>query len=887
MGEVYRARDTRLDRIVAIKILPPHIAGDLQFRERFNREARMISQLTHPHICTLHDIGEHDHTAFLVMEHLEGETLADRLQKGPLPIEQALKHAIEIAAALEAAYRHGIVHRDLKPGNIMLPKSGVKLLDFGLAKVGPAAVASGGVTADMPTIAPLTAKGTILGTFQYMAPEQLEGREADARSDIWAFGCVLYEMIAGRRAFDGQTPVSVIGAILERDPAPLTELQPKTPPALAKLIRTCLAKDPEDRFQNPHDLRLQLQWILESGPVVGAPGASVPRGARRLYFGWAASVIAAVALTAAASSWWRKPAAGVTPVVSRFVYVLPDGQDFTRGGRHLLALSPDGSKLAYVANQQIYLRQMNALEAQPIRGTNEDPAEPIFSPDGTWIAYFATAPSVGAAGGGVTLKKVPTGGGPPVTLAKLADLPFGASWRAGMILFGMNVEGAYGIQAVAEGGGTPRMLATVDGRKERAGQPRMLDDGKHLLFVVAAAGRGDYQIVVQHIAGGERQVVVADATDPHFLPTGHLAYFQNGTLLAAPFDPKRLTLSGEPVVIAEGVGDAIFNSFAGQYAIAANVLTFQPAVDDTLRRLLWVDRQGREIPIATKPRAYIYARVSPDGAKIAISSEDEERDIWVFDISKETLTRVTFGPADDRNPVWSIDGRQLLYRSGGDPWITNDAGDIFRKAVDGTGTTEALTQNLTGGMPQFAGQDGRSVVFRRMTSTGFDLYVLPLDPRGEPRALLANPRYHEFNAVLSPDGRWLAYESDESARLEIYVRPFPNTDGGRWQISSDGGRWPLWARSGRELLYVTSGNRLAVVTTVGTPNFSFSAAEMLFDVTPYLLGVGGSRTVSRPFDISPDGQRLVMSRSVNSATTKRPSIVIVTNWFEELRARVR
>jgi eukaryotic-like serine/threonine-protein kinase len=879
MGEVYRARDTRLDRTVAIKILPAVLAADPQFRERFDREARAISQLTHPHICTVHDVGEHDRTAFLVMEHLEGETLAERLTRGPLQIDQALHNAIEIAAAIEAAHRHGIVHRDLKPANIMLTKSGVKLLDFGLAKAGTAALASGAVATELQTAAPLTAQGTILGTSQYMAPEQLQGREADARADIWAFGCVLYEMIAGRPAFDGKTQISVIGAILEREPAPVTEIQPKTPPVLVSVIRTCLAKDPVDRFQNAHDLRLQLQWVLESGPAGGPVQPAVRRNTRRLYFGWAASVIVAIAITAAVIKWWGEPAANVAPLIGRFAYVLPEGQAFTRGGRHLMALSPDGTRLAYVANQQLYLRDMNALEAQPIRGTNEDPAEPVFSPDGAWIAYFASGT------GGVILKKVPITGGPPVTLAKLPDLPFGASWRAGMILFGMNVKGASGIHAVAEGGGTPRMLAAVDFSKERAGQPRLLDDGKHLLFVVAPAGRSDQQIVVQPITGGERKVVVDGATDPQVLSTGHLVYFQNGNLVAARFDTQRLTGSGEPVVVAERVGDATFNSFAGQYAVAANGhLAFQPAQDDTVRRLLWVDRQGREVPLGGRPRAYIYARFSPDGTKIAVASEDEERDIWVFDISKETLTRVTFGPADDRHPIWSPDGRQLLFRSGGDPWLTNDAGDIFRTAVDGTGTPEAITVNLTGGAPQFVAPDGRSLVFRRMMPTGFDLYQLPLDRRGEPRPVLADPKYHEWNAVLSPDGRWLAYQSDESGRSEIYVRPFPKTDSGRWQISSDGGGLPLWARSGRELFYVTSGDRLVSVATDSTPEFSFSSPQALFDMAPYMLAPG--RTISRPFDISPDGRRFVMSRSIQRETSSRPSMVIVLNWLEELKSRV-
>jgi eukaryotic-like serine/threonine-protein kinase len=519
MGEVYRARDTRLDRTVAIKILPPHLATDRQFRERFEREARAISQLTHPHICTLYDVGEHERTAFLVMEHLEGETLADRLKKGALPIEQAVQYAIDVATALEAAHRHGVVHRDLKPGNVMVTKSGVKLLDFGLAKFGASAVASSAQPTEMQTAAPITAQGTILGTFQYMAPEQLEGAEADARADIWAFGCLLYEMIAGRPAFEGKTQLTLMSAILDREPAAISELQPKTPPALGRVARTCLAKHPDDRFQTAHDLRLQLRWIQEGGSAADSIVPSVARRRWRIPLLWAASLAIAAAVVTGAVIWQLEPAPPNRHVVTRFEYSLPEGQTLTRTERRVIALSADGTKLAYVANQQIYLRAMDRLDAEPIRGTTEDPAEPCFSPDGQWLAYFVSAERTGV--GRHTLKKIPVTGGVPVSLADVAFGPVGAEWRTpGTIVFSSRSGNTFRVFAVPDGGGTPRTLVSTDASTERVMHPQLLPDGRHIVFALAPLSdpTAPPQIAVQPIDGGDRRVLISGGTDPHVLP---------------------------------------------------------------------------------------------------------------------------------------------------------------------------------------------------------------------------------------------------------------------------------------------------------------------------------------------------------------------------------
>jgi len=897
MGEVYKARDTRLERTVAIKVIPPALAADPEFRQRFDREAKAISQLTHPNICTLHDVGEDQGVAFLVMEYLEGQTLAARLTSAPrgLPIAEALAVAGQIAAALDAAHRQGIVHRDLKPGNVMLAKSGAKLLDFGLAKTG-LPTGSGAMSAQLTTLAsapaeaPLTARGTILGTFQYMAPEQIEGGAADARADIWAFGCVVYEMVTGRRAFEGKSQISLIGAILEREPTPVSELQPVTPPALARLIRTCLAKNPDDRFQSAHDLALQLRWIDEGGSAAGLPAPVVAGRKRRDRAIWV-GVAAAAAIAGAAVAWSLKPAPPVERVVSRFAFTLPEGQNLTRTGRHSIAISPDGRKIVYVANQQLYLRTIDQLEAQPIRGTQEDPLDPVFSPDGQWVAYFA--PSVAGASAASTsmaLRKVAIAGGAPVTLTP-SSFPYGVSWRNGTIAFGVHPSTGSkeaGIKAVSDSGGSPRMLVTIDPKAEFAAQPELSADGKHVLFAlipVATAGTSDVgQIVLQTIEGGARQVLVTGGTSPHVLSTGHLVYVHDNTLFAVPFDAARGAVTGGPVPVAEGVLETLA-SWSGQFAIASNgTLVFRPGTTTgaAQRTLVWIDRQGHEQSIAAPTKSYQYPRLSPDGTKISASASDDEHDIWIFDLEKGTLTRLTFGPASEVYSPWMPDGRSVIYSSGDSEQSSQR--DLFRKAADGTGTAQPLTTGKSGGAPMSISPDGKFMVTR--TGTGGepnDLMLTALDGSGKTQPLLADPKFNERNGEISPDGRWIAYDSNESGRQEVFVRPFPNVDGGRWQISADGGAFPVWARSGRELFFVSISNPPALMSVTLQPGavFTYGKPERLFDVTPYYSATG------RSLDVALDGKRFLAIKSAGSAATVRPSFVVVSNWFDELRARVK
>jgi Tol biopolymer transport system component len=889
MGEVYKAKDTRLDRIVAIKVMPASSAADPEFRARFEREARTISQLSHPHICALFDVGNQDGVEFLVMEHLEGETLADRLKKGPVPVEQALGLAEEIADALDKAHRMGIVHRDLKPANIMLTKAGSKLLDFGLAKMSASAVPGTIETRLLTSVGPaasadpLTARGTILGTFQYMSPEQLEGKDADTRSDIWAFGCVLYEMVTGKRTFEGKTQASLIAAILEREPAPMAELVPLTPPALGRLVRTCLAKDPDDRFQTAHDLGLQLKWIDEGGSAAGLPAPVIAKRKRRELAMWI-GIAAAAALVAAAAAWLLKPEPVVKNVVSRFSYPLPGDQIFTRVGRHGIAISPDGTKIAYVANQQIYLRSLDQLDAQPVRGTSEDPFEIVFSPDGQSIAYFVPS---GTGAGSTVLKKIGITGGAPVPLVKTTSAPYGVSWRAGTIAFGQRQPGIItAIQTIPDSGGTPQIIFSVDEKKETVRQPQLLDDGAHLLVSVQPQGaqsQDDSDIVLVTIASGERRVLVHGGTDGHLLSSGHLVYIREATLLAVAVDMKRLETSGGPVSVVEGVNE-VNASGAGQFAVAGNgTLVFAPGSAASAQRTpVWVDRKGKETPIPAKPRAYRYARLSPDGKQFAIDATDEDYDIWIWDFARESPSRLTFGPARDQYPLWTRDSHWVIYQT----LDSDTSGGIFRRAADGNGGAETLLKDGINPAPTSLSPDGKLLVYTETgPGTGQDVMLLPLDPAGPAKPLL-HSRFDERNADVSPDGRWIAYASNETAGVtNVFVRPFPAVDTAQWQVTTTGGSVPTWSKDGRELICAMTQPggppSLAAFPVPVIPagaSFTTGKPEVLFSMVPYYSFVG------RTYDISRDGRFLLLK--TGAATTLHPSITVVSHWVDELRARV-
>jgi eukaryotic-like serine/threonine-protein kinase len=862
MGCVYKARDTRLGRFVAIKV------ARARFSERFRREARAISALNHPNICTLYDVGPN----YLVMELVEGPTLADRIKKGLIPLEETLGLTRQIADGLAAAHEEGVIHRDLKPANIKIKPDGVvKVLDFGLAKQ-----SRGCEGADDSTVT-LTGAGSIMGTAAYMSPEQARGEDADKRADIWAFGAVLYEMVTGRRLWKGESTTEILASLIKEEP----DIE-RAPVRLRRLLRRCLEKDPRKRLRDIGDV-----WeLLESGAEGPAQAKARPT--------IAALLIAVAALLVLSGFLYLRKPPPAPAVVSRFQFSLPEGQSFTLGGgRHVVAISPDGTRLAYVANQQLYLRAMDALDARPIHGTDEDPMEPVFSPDGQWLAYFVPAagnPAHALATPWV-LKKIAIAGGAPVTLGQLPTAPYGADWRGTTIAFGVDTVTFAGIQAILDSGGALQTLVAADRTKELAMQPRLLDDGTHIIFVSELFADGQRRIVAQALDGKERRTLIEDGSDPHVLPAGQLAFIRRGTLMAAPFGGDPSAVTGGTIPLVEGIQEV---EMGGQFAISGDgTLLFVPggpAAGPPQRRLVWVDRQGHEEVIPAKPHAYRYPRLSPDSGRIAVDSVDVENNIWVFDLGKDTLSRVTFEPLYDRHPIWTPDGKYLLFDRRSNATTVNSSplpfngtvrGDTFRQAADGTGAPEPLTRNAQGGYPLVVSPDGKWLVFQR---DGPGLFLLPLDAAGEARPLSPDPKVQWFEADISPDGRWIAYDSAESGREEIYVRPFPTADSGRWQISSEGGRSPVWARSGRELFFLGAGPKMVAVPVQAGSNFTFGKAQPLFDAGGYSFP-GNSRS----FDVSADGKRFLMLKDVAQEKTTapaRPSIVVVSHWLEEVKARM-
>jgi serine/threonine protein kinase/Tol biopolymer transport system component len=973
MGEVYKATDTRLDRIVAIKVLNATLAADPQFRERFDREARTISQLTHPHICTLYDVGRHEDTAYLVLEFLEGETLADRLARPDQPppglrrsavasakaegralhessgralqessrrgrssdrpamrIAEALRIAIQVADALATAHRAGIVHRDLKPGNVMLVRRGgpsgppeAKLLDFGLAKQGRWAGGAGrpggagglGRASDVgaglqtgpdltaaPTLtSPLTTQGSFVGTLLYMSPEQLQGAEADTRSDIFAFGAVLYEMLTGRKAFAGRSQVSVMAAILDQDPPPITMLQPATPAALDRIVRKCLEKDPEARWQNARDLQSELQWIAETvSAEVRGSGFEVPdSGARlplRTRWTWMAAT-AVLVIAAAAGAWFASRSLLRSPAVQpmRFTIVPPAAQPLavTFGDRQL-AISYDGRRIVYVsggtspAAGQLMVRTIDRLEAEPLRGT-AGARFPFISPDGNWIGFFQ---------GQAELRKVPITGGPSITLCRINGTPRGASWGPDDTIVFATGDQSTGLLSVPAGGGSPKALTKPDvslGEQDHV-LPAFLPDGKGVLFTTTVPGAiENAQIAVLDLETGQARILIRGGSQPEYAETGHLVYAAAGTLRAVRFDLAKREVLGDPAPVAERVG--MLNTGATQYGISrTGALVFIPgafasiAGAGAVRSLVWVNRQGREEPINAPPRAYFALRLSPDGTRIALDTRDQENDIWVFDLARQTLTRLTSDPSNDVFPLWTPDGLRIVFsspRGGSVP-------SLFWQLADGTGPAERLT---TPTAAQFANsfspdgtrlllQDGGTVGDAESTSA-FAVSVLPMDGKGKPAPLIQTT-FTNRNADVSSDGRWVAYESNDSGQFQIYVQPFPNVSGGRWQISTAGGTKPRWARSGRELFYVDATGALMTAPVQITAAFSAATPAKLLEAK-YFHGVQQGRS----YDVSRDGQRFLMIKDVPATdadgqptTQTQASMVVVLNWFEELKQRL-
>ena len=886
MGEVYRGRDTRLDRTVAVKVLPAHLRGDAELKQRLEREARAVSSLNHPNICTLHDIGSEGDLDYLVMEFIEGETLADRLKKGALPLDAALRIGIQVADALDRAHRSGVIHRDLKPGNIMLTKDGAKVLDFGLAKVRAGGLLDKGEAHDLtssPTrtrSAPLTSQGLILGTLQYMAPEQLEGKPADARSDIFAFGAVLYEMVTGRRAFEGSSQASLIAAVLGRDPVPISRLQPLAPQPLERLVRACLAKDPDERRQTMRDVLLDLKWISdpnsgEASGVAALPARNDRPGTASARLAWIAALVAAGLLGALATRGFRRNSAGPRRA-ARAAITLPEGQSF--GGSWWwmpsFALSPDGSHLAFVATKdgviRLYIRDMSTWDARALPGT-EDASTPFFSPDGQWLGAYLDG----------RLVKIPVAGGPAVTIAALPYTVYSATWAAdGTVYF--SHESSAGLLRVPAGGGTPERATALDKSRHEWDHrfPQVLADGEHVLFTALTGDQRNYDeadVYVASLRTGERHLVVRQGTNAQVVGRDRLVFVRSGVLLAAPFDARAFRLTGAPTPVVESV---IENPRvgAGQYSVAADgTLAYLPGgVIFGEHELVFVDHAGNARLLTAKKRPYEDFSISPDGRFIAATIEGPETDTWIHDIARDTETRFTLG-FEHRDPAWSADGKTIWYSGYKDGrWV------ILARSVDGTREETAVSSD-DAIWPWFASRDGRNLLYVALSPANrSDIWILPLEKDGKPRPLLNTP-YDEEWAQLSPDGRWLAYNSDESGRQEVYVVPFPGP-GRKVRVSTEGGRHPQWSPDGKELYYRVGAtaetqralgqrSRLMAVTADASGEFRAGPPRMLFQGPFFDSG--------HDYAVTPDGKGFVFIRE--SPTERGPrELRVVFNWLDEL-----
>jgi len=849
MGEVYRARDTRLGRDVAIKI------SQEQFTGRFEREARAIATLSHPNICTLHDVGPN----YLVMELIDGAPL-----KGPLPLNQALKFAAQILDALDAAHEKGIVHRDLKPANIIVTKSGTKLLDFGLAKFGRAAEP----LKDATLTRALTGKNEIVGTLYYMSPEQLQeqatGKEVDARSDIFSFGLVLYEMITGKRAFDGASPASVIAAIMER-PAP--SIADVAPPALDRVLKKCLAKNPENRWQTARDLKDEIEWIANTPAIETTSKPALPQS--RL--GWIVSAIAIVAAMALGVLLWAPwRSAPDPPRVVRFQIAPPDQARVSIGS---FALSPDGSKLVYNARGsdgllRMWLRTMDTLESRPLPGTEMQNATPMFwSFDGRFVLLGMNG----------KVKKVDVTGGSPITLCDASNLVAGGTGnRGGVILFGL-VPGV--IQRVALSGGAPSAVTSLNAARHDITHdyPVFLPDGLHFLYSVRTTGTEANGIYLGSINSRPEQQdpkrLIATDFAADFVPfpegeQGAILFYRDGALLAQPFDLRRLETVGEVTPVAEQVGS---NLAFGFFSASVNGTLVYRSTGGEDELLSWLDRQGNRLGSVGEPHSYINLAISPDGTRAATTRIEPGRDIWLTEFAHASDTRFTFDPAADVAPVWSPDGGRIAFSS-------NRSGqfNLYQHASNGSGQDELLFKSDHVKVPTDWSRDGRYLLYEELDpKSKRDLWVLPMDAASSGRKPIPFLRtdFDEWNGKFSPDSHWVAYESDESGRYEIYVRPFPAREGGgKWMVSRGGGSQPHWHGDGKELFYIGQDNSLMVVpVSASGAVFQQGTPAALFKAPP-----------SPAWDLTADGKRFLFPISASGGATQTP-FTVVQNWTSLLK----
>ena len=858
MGEVYRARDVRLDRTVAIKVLASHLSSSPELKQRMEREARAISSLNHPHICHLYDIGSQDGNDYLVMEFLEGETLAERLRKGPLPLNEMLKIGIAVTEALAVAHRQGIVHRDLKPANIMLTKAGAKLMDFGLAK-SAAAGAAGASSAPLLSaartmteaspISPLTTAGSVIGTIQYMSPEQIEGKEADARSDLFALGAVFYEMLTGARPFEGKSQISVASAILEKEPDSISRAQPLTPPALEQLITDCLAKNPDDRYQTAHDIGLQLKWIGQSGAPV-LPSTEKEDNRRELLAWLIAGGLALLLI--AFGLWWR---ASQVPSETKFFsaplsFVARD-----------VAMSPNGHTVAIVGhrdsdrNSAIWMYEPGTQDATSLPNT-EGASFPFWSPDGQSLGFFADG----------KLKKLSLAGGPAQALCD-APTGRGGSWsKDGVIIFTPSGHLGVGLYRISEAGGTPVQITVPDKSllEDSHRWPFFLPDGIHYLFsAIHLSGRRELSSVYLGALGSneKRLVTKAGANASYVAP--YLLFYREQTLFGQPFDGKKFEPTGEPFPILTDIQYWPRISEAVFAATSTSLLVAQTAGDSGASQLLWFDRKGQQIGMVLKPGIYGNISLALNGKAVAADTTDpasQNTDVWTYDLENQSAKRLTFDPAIDSTPVWSPDGSRMIFGSNRGVNF-----DLYIKDTNGAQEEKLIPQDGVDRFPTDWSRDGKYILYER----GPDLWFVTV-PEFHPTQFLKASSTLK-GGRFSPDGKWVAYSSNESGRWEVYVTSFPGAQG-KWQVSNAGGVEPKWRGDGKELFYLSPESKMMAVAVKTGRNFDPGTPEVLFQANPREM-LATSEQFS--YEVSQNGQKFLINTHLK--TTMTP-LSVVLNW---------
>ena len=865
MGEVYRARDTRLGRTVAIKVLVSHLSSLPELKQRMEREARAISALNHPNICHLYDIGSETGTDYLVMEFLEGETLAERLRKGALPLSEVLRIGIAVAEALAFAHEQRIIHRDLKPGNIMLTKAGAKLMDFGLAK----SVAAGALRSpssapllsaintltDASPMAPLTTVGAVIGTIQYMSPEQIEGKPADARSDLFALGAVFYEMLTGIRPFLGKSQISVASAILEQNPEPLSAVQPLTPAPLEYVVNTCLAKNPDERFQNAHDVAIQLRWIAQTGSSAAKPSAAQASSRERM--AWVVAGVLAVLLIGLAT-WWRSSRSPET--ISYFDAPLSfEAQD--------VAIAPNGHTVVIAGhgesqrNNVLWIYEPGSQEAKTIPGT-EGANFPFWSADGRSLGFFADG----------KLKRLDLAGGP---VQALCDAPTGrgGTWnKDGVILFTPSGLLGVGLYRIPASGGTPVQISSPDRnlKEDSHRWPFFLPDGIHYLYsAINLSGQQQvlHSIYLGELDSNEKQLVIRARGNTAFVDPGYLFFYRDRTLFAQRFDIKSLKLTGEPVPLFTDIGFAPRISKAAFSASSSGLLVTQRA-GESVSQLVWFDRNGHEVGVATKPGVFGNIALSPNGRFVASDTTDpvsQNTDIYTFALDSGEAKRLTFDPAIDSMPVWSPDGKRILFGNNHEPKF-----DLYSKNSDGAEEEKIIPQDGPDRFPNDWSRDGRYILYER----GADLWYATVADLKPAQFLKAVSTLK--TARFSPDGKWVAYSSNESGKWEIYVTSFPDSHG-KWQVSTAGGTQPRWRGDGKELFYLSPDDKLMAVSIKTGANFDTGTPTALFQAFPRETIAATSEQFF--YDVSQDGQKFLINTQLKSAI--RPMSVVL-NWPSKL-----